>query len=253
MKTIHTISIVGTGNVAIHLGKALLESGITISDVYGRNTSNAKTLADALSCTVTEEIKNVKGDLIIICVKDSAIQEVAELIPSNKLIVHTSGAISMDALNSHDKFGVFYPLQSISKNRIVAFEKIPILLESNDKELLNELDRIAKQISQKTVHLSSDERKTIHLAAVFVNNFVNHLILQSKTIMDSKQLDWQLLLPLLDETINKLKDLGPLEAQTGPARRSDDTTINEHLSLLSGKEKEIYQLLSESIKQTYQL
>jgi hypothetical protein len=157
----------------------------------------------------------------------------------------------MDVLDCHDQFGVLYPLQTISKHRNLAFQKVPIILESNSIELLNELERISSLLSNRVVKLSSEERKYLHLSAVFVNNFVNHLLFRSKKIMDEKNMDWQLLLPLLQETVDKLQSTEPYDAQTGPARRNDKSTIDNHLSLLSGKDKEIYQLLSDSIKDIY--
>lgn len=251
MSQIRSISIVGTGNVAFHLGNALMNAGYPIADLYGRDLTKVSELSETWNCSIAEKLSDLSGDLVIICVNDSSIQQISLEIPSTKAVVHTSGAISMEVLNSHDQFGVFYPLQTISKNRKLDFEEIPILLESNDMDLLNQLDRIAGSLSKKSVIVSGEERKSIHLAAVFVNNFVNHLVLKSKNIMDERNLDWNLLLPLLDETVNKIKELGPLEAQTGPARRNDEKTINEHLVLLSGTDKELYRLLTESIKKTY--
>jgi predicted short-subunit dehydrogenase-like oxidoreductase (DUF2520 family) len=251
MNPIKSISIVGTGNVAFHIGRALINSGYILEEIYGRDLKKAHELADLLNCSVAEKLSILKGELVILCVNDGVIQAIGEQIPSDKMIVHTSGAISMDALKGHKRSGVLYPLQTLSKTRGLEFKEVPLLIEANEQDFTNLLVELANKLSLKVVSVNSDERKIIHLAAVFVNNFVNHLVLQSRSIMESKNLDWNLLVPLLDETIHKIKEIGPLEAQTGPARRNDSKTINEHMNLLSGKEKEIYQLISDSIRQTY--
>lgn len=252
MGLIGSISIVGTGNVAFQLGKALIRSGNSIVDIYGRNHQEAAQLAKTLSCTFVNSLYDLKGDLVILCVSDRSIQEVSKRIPSNKIVVHTSGAINLDVLENHPLRGVLYPLQTLSKNKEVDFRSVPLLVESNDSHLLKEIEQLASTLSHRVVRVNSNERKQIHLAAVYVNNFVNHLIFLAKNRMEDQQLEWDLILPLLDETISKIKEIGPFEAQTGPAKRNDSHTIEEHLNLQEGKEKEIYQLLTESIKQTYQ-
>lgn len=251
MDSIKSISIVGTGNVAFHLGKALINSGFTIVDVFGRNTDKASALANEFNCLVASSLSSLKGELVILSVNDQVIQELAEQIPTSKMIVHTSGAISIETLKSHELCGVLYPLQTMSKSRNLSFKEIPLLIEANDQTVFDQLEVLSKRLSNKVVHVNSEQRKNIHLAAVFVNNFVNHLILHAKNRMEEKNLDWNLLMPLLGETVNKIKDIGPFDAQTGPARRNDNKTICEHLELLSGIEKELYQLLTDSIKHTY--
>lgn len=251
MNSIKSISIVGTGNVAFHLGKALISSGYEIIDIFGRDQAKALELSIELNCLQTFDLSALKGDLVLLCVSDQSIQGLASKISSEKVIIHTSGGISIEALKGHSKYGVLYPLQTLSKGRKVDFSKVPLLIEANDKETLILLEDLSRNLSTTVVSVTSIERKRIHLAAVFVNNFVNHLVFHSKNIMDKENLDWNLLIPLLDETIDKLKDIGPFEAQTGPARRNDQRTIDEHLELLSGKEKDVYQLLTDSIKQTY--
>lgn len=251
MDSVKSISIVGTGNVAFHLGKALINSGFSIVDLYGRNDVKARELASLFNCLLAEDPSSLKGEIVLLCIGDQAIQELAEQIPAEKIVIHTSGGISMESLKSHQKCGVLYPLQTLSKARDVSFSSIPLLIEASEEDVLEQLDQIAKSMSQSVVHVTSAERKRIHLAAVFVNNFVNHLVFKSKNIMDNNDLDWNLLLPLLDETINKLKEIGPFEAQTGPARRDDVKTIHAHLSLLSGNDRQLYQLLTDSIKNTY--
>jgi predicted short-subunit dehydrogenase-like oxidoreductase (DUF2520 family) len=247
-----SISIVGTGNVAFQLGKALIRSGSFIVDIYGRNHHEAEQLAKTLSCSIVNSLSELKGDLVILCVSDRSIQEVSKLIPSNKIVVHTSGAINLEVLEDHPLRGVLYPLQTLSKYKDVDFSSVPLLVESNDSNLLDKIEQLASAMSHRVVRIKSNERKQIHLAAVYVNNFVNHLIFLAKNRMEDHQLEWELILPLLDETISKIKEIGPFEAQTGPAKRNDLHTIEEHLNLQEGKEKEIYQLLTESIKQTYQ-
>jgi predicted short-subunit dehydrogenase-like oxidoreductase (DUF2520 family) len=251
MKSIQTISIIGTGNVAFHLGSAFLARGIQIKSVFGRNSENASQLADFLKTEVCSSLGSIEGDLILICVSDDAIKSVIDQLPSNLKIAYTSGSVELQQFSQHNNIGVLYPLQTFSKDRNVEIFEVPFLIEANSVDFAQELFDLAWQISRKVSFASSSERKVYHLAAVWMNNFTNHLIYQSKEILDKRDLNWEYLLPLLKETVNKLDSMNPHDAQTGPARRNDQAIIHQHEQMLIGTQKEIYTLLTKSIIDIY--
>ncbi|MFN5910444.1 MAG: Rossmann-like and DUF2520 domain-containing protein [Bacteroidota bacterium] len=251
MSKIRSISIVGTGNVAFHLGKALHASGWNIEHVYGRNAAEGKRLAALLNANYTEKIPELEADLIILCINDDAIQSLSQMIPAEKLVAHTSGSISLEALGDRSNKAVIYPLQTFSKEKETVFSKVPLLVEASNDALLHEIATLCGSLTEQVVCVSSDDRKKVHLNAVFINNFVNHLVFLSQELMNQQGLDWNLLKPLLRETIEKLDILDPLDAQTGPARRGDLHTIEAHSALLKGVHKEIYELFTRSIMKTY--
>jgi predicted short-subunit dehydrogenase-like oxidoreductase (DUF2520 family) len=237
--------------VAFHLGSAFLQRGIQIKSIFGRNTSKANELADFLKAEVCTSLDSIEGDLILICVSDDAIKSVIEQLPSNLKIAYTSGSIEIHQFSHLENIGVLYPLQTFSKERTVEIFEVPFLIEANSVEFAQELFDLAWQISRKVSFASSSERKVYHLAAVWMNNFTNHLIYQSKEILDKRELNWEYLLPLLKETVNKLDSMNPYDAQTGPARRNDQTIIHQHEEMLSGTPKEIYTQLTKSIIDIY--
>jgi predicted short-subunit dehydrogenase-like oxidoreductase (DUF2520 family) len=245
------ISIVGTGNVAWHLGKALFESGERIDFVYGRDVSKAKDLARSLKAELIEDLTNLENRTVLICVKDEAIGEISEILHPSCFVIHTSGSVSINVLEGHEGFGVLYPLQTFSKDRNIELSSVPFLVEASDKAHLISIIELASRIAENIQISNSEERKQIHLAAVYVNNFTNHIIQTAKQLMDEKGLDWKLLLPLLKETVDKLTEMDPDEAQTGPAKRNDQITIQEHLSMLPESERELYEMISKRIQQHY--
>ena len=251
MKGIKSISIIGTGNVAFHLGKELAKNGIKIDFVYGRNESKTIELARSLNSFPAKHINLIDSDLILVCVSDEALNEVISQIPSNLRIAYTSGSVELSTISRKENIGVFYPLQTFSRNKEVNFFEVPFLLEADTTEFAQELFDLAWLLSRKVLFASSSERKNYHLAAVWVNNFTNHLVYQAKNILEKEQLNWELLLPLLAETVEKIKKVDPYEAQTGPARRNDQKTILTHEAMLFGLQKEIYSLLSKSITASY--
>lgn len=203
---------------------------------------------------VTNDISTIQeADLYIISVTDSSISEVSENLPfNNKLVVHTSGTTSMDILDNKNRKGVFYPLQTFTKGKEVDFKEIPICLEAQDHEDYILLEKVAKSISKKAIKISSEQRKAIHVSAVFVCNFVNHLYQIGNEICLQNNIPFEILHPLIEETADKIKSLSPIEAQTGPAKRNDTETINTHLNFLSNEsQKEIYKLLTKSIIDTH--
>ena len=175
----------------------------------------------------------------------------SELPIKDQLVVHTSGSVSCQDLAEHNRRGVFYPLQSFSKNRESNFKEIPICIEAEFNKDLLLLEELAAALSDDVYFIDSDQRKKLHLAAVFVNNFVNHLYQIGHDICAREALPFEILKPLIAETARKIEEMTPSDAQTGPAKRNDLKTINEHLELLSDDHKALYQLISKSIQATH--
>lgn len=247
-----TVSVIGTGNVGSHLIKAFLNStSCKLVQVYSRKKKKIEHLEGSVS--VTTELSKLKpSDVTLIAVSDDAIKLVADSIPkSSTLLVHTSGTVGLRALDSHDNIGVFYPLQSISSEKKVNFRKVPFCLETRNDVSLLVLEKLAGAISNNVYFIDSEQRKKIHLAAVFVNNFTNHMVQQAANICEDYNVPFDILKPLLKETFKKLKTQSPLDAQTGPARRKDYKTIKSQLNQLNDQQKEIYKTITDSIIKTY--
>lgn len=256
---IQTVVMIGAGNLATQLAQSLHENGITVKQVYSRTIGSAQKLAQKVNARFTNKLTELEknADLFLVAVKDSAIQEILENIrlDENQLIAHTAGSIPMDILNGFTlNYGVFYPLQTFSKNRKVEFTDIPICIEANHPSNLVKLQFVAERLSNTVRQINSEERKTLHLAAVFANNFVNHFYALSAEILQDKKLKFDLLKPLIHETAAKIATMQPAEAQTGPARRNDQTIIQEHLKMLHNKPelRKIYSFVTESIVQFHQ-
>jgi predicted short-subunit dehydrogenase-like oxidoreductase (DUF2520 family) len=246
-----TITIIGTGNVAFHLASAMVSVGLSIDAVYGRNQKKTREFAKLFQTKVTDKLETITSDLVVICVTDDALIEVINQLPKSVNIAYTSGAIPLQTLTQDRPIGVLYPLQSFSKNSSLNYPNIPFLIEGNSAEIEKEIYILARKLSNKVEIVSSEDRKKYHLAAVWVNNFTNHILYQAKTLIDKENLHWEFLLPLLAETVDKLNTLDPFDAQTGPARRHDKNTIAAHEKMQEGIQKELYQLLTKSINETY--
>ncbi len=248
------VTIIGSGNVAQHLIHAfqnamLLNSQIELIQVLARNKKNISPLLDSTKI-ISEYNQLIAADIYIIAVKDDAITDVSSALPFNdRLVVHTSGTVALNSIHAKNRRGVFYPLQSFSKNRPVHFNSIPICLEAENEKDWAVLNQIALAISEFVYEINSEQRKALHVAAVFVNNFVNHLYQIGNEICDSNGIPFDILTPLILETANKIKSLSPAEAQTGPAKRNDHSTIKAQEEFLSNKNQvAIYQLLTQSIQ-----
>lgn len=247
------IVILGSGNIATHLGRAFKMAGQDILQVWSRDIAHASSLADTLAAEAIDNMFDLdrSADLFIIAVKDEAIREIAlELKLSDQLLVHTSGSTGLSALEgASSKIGVFYPLQTFSKIKSVDFRQIPIIIEANSPEVLSSIRAIADRLSEKVIELNSEQRKTIHVAAVFACNFTNHLFGLAQELLEEKGLDYELLKPLIEETLSKIEMNDPVSVQTGPAIREDKATIQAHLELLKHNTalSELYTKLSQSI------
>ncbi len=246
------IVLIGSGNVAFHLAKAFSEAQIPISQIFGRNTTELQKISEQFSIPFSTETL-ADADLYIISVSDSSIAEVSSLIKNeNVLVAHTSGSVSREALSGNYRKSVFYPLQTFSKSKNLDYSKIPFFIDAeneNDEEILKNL---ASKISKNVMLANDEKRKYIHLTAVFACNFVNHLFARAKEISDSQGIPFDYFLPLIDETTQKIHELEPKLAQTGPAIRNDEKVLKLHESLLTDEEKlKIYKTLNESIKKMY--
>lgn len=240
------VVLIGSGNVATHLYNAFLNaSDVKVIQVFARTQTLAIPLE--LQTSNWEDLK--EASIYIISVSDDAIEKVASQIPyKNKLVVHTSGTTSINVL-PFAKRGVFYPLQTFSKDKSIDFSIIPVCVEaSNEKERLL-LFQLASYISSKVYTVSSEQRKALHVAAVFVCNFTNHLYQIGASICEANKVSFEVLIPLIAETAKKIEYLTPKQAQTGPALRGDIKTIESHLNFLSHSEyKEVYQIITQSIQ-----
>ena len=250
------ITIVGTGNVAFHLGKRLQAQGVEITQVIGRNGLKAASLGDILKTKSTNFLSNIdtSSDIFIIAVSDNAIEEVAEKLSKSiatSLVVHTSGSIPSTVLTPFFRhYGVFYPLQTFSIGREPNFDTIPIFINATPQYHVDFLEKLALKITKRVYPMSDDDRLALHVSAVFVNNFVNHLFKISSEIIGKHNLPFDVLLPLIEETVNKIRNNAPIDMQTGPAVRGDDMTIEKHLAFIEKHTPQydlLYTLLSIGI------
>jgi predicted short-subunit dehydrogenase-like oxidoreductase (DUF2520 family) len=247
------IVMIGAGNLATGMGIALIENGHKIVLVYSRSEESASLLASKLNCPFTIDLSKIKidADIYIIAVKDNVISDIVMSYNfGDKLVVHTAGSVPIDVFSGYCKnFGVLYPLQTFSKNRIVGFGNIPICIEANSNENLEILRRLATSLSSDVRPVSSMERQQIHLAAVFVCNFVNHFYTIGEILVVEKGMDFGILKPLILETAMKAIESSPATVQTGPAVRNNKQIIDKHLQMLEKQHewKEFYQLISNDI------
>lgn len=246
------IILIGSGNVATNLGVQLNNSGIEIVGCFSRSIESVTTLAGLLNIDSIDALTNLPThDLILVCVSDASVKSVIELLPDNSMIAYTSGTVSLEDISTHKKIGVFYPLQTFTKSKIIDVKNVPFFIESNDKKVETLLLELANKIGLRAQITNSEQRKQLHISAVFLNNFTNHLAYIAKQHLEKHGLPWENLLPLLAETFSKIEKENPKEIQTGPARRNDLNVIEKHLKELSGNEKEIYKIITDSIIQTY--
>ena len=243
------VVILGAGNVAFHLFRAFSEAENTrVIQVYNHLEENLNYFKDYTN--TTNRISDLKSaDFYLLALKDDVIADVAHNLKDLPgIVLHTSGAVSLNALENLSNFGVFYPLQTFSKNKLVDFGEIPVCIEANSAENLEKIKKLALEITKNVREVNSEQRKALHLAAVFVNNFSNHLYTLGAEICEKNQVDFSILRPLIKETASKIESLAPKDAQTGPAIRNDQKTIEAHLRLLPKKNKDIYSILTQSIQ-----
>lgn len=250
-----SVVFIGAGNLATNLAKALYYKGFRIVQVYSRTENSARTLAQAVEAAYTTDLASVAADaqLYIVALKDAAfVRMLPEIVAGreNALWVHTAGSIPMNVWAGRvERYGVFYPMQTFSRQRMADFRQIPVFVESNSAEDARFLKDIASALSGKVYEATSEQRKSLHLAAVFACNFTNHMYTLAAGLLEKYGLPFDVMLPLIDETARKVHELEPHLAQTGPAVRYDENVIGEHLQMLVGEPQmqELYKLISDSI------
>lgn len=250
------IVFIGAGNLATNLAKALYRKGFRIVQVYSRTEASARSLAEVVEAEFTTDLNDINpfARLYIVSLKDSAFIELLPAIAAGKkkdaLLVHTAGSLPLSVWNGTvEHYGVFYPMQTFSKQREVDFREIPFFIEASSAEDTELLKAVAATLSERVYEADSEQRKSLHLAAVFTCNFTNHMYALAAELLEKYHLPFDVMLPLIDETARKVHALQPKSAQTGPAIRYDENIINDHLGMLSddSEMQKLYELVSRSI------
>ena len=257
MSTTFKISIIGSGNVAYHLTHHLISKGHHINSIY---TRQAKTWMDDLASIPHKsdlDYSNEYSDFIIIAIKDKAVEEVLSKMEntSNAQIIHTSGTLGLDVFEKFkfEDYGILYPFQTIQRSRPIDMSSVNHMIEARDKINLEKLEMLCNSADLKFELVDSENRAKYHLAAIFASNFLNHLLTISKEILDKENLDFDVLKPLINETVNKALALQPRYTQTGPAIREDKKIMDKHVEMLGDRDDliKIYRLMSENIIQSF--
>jgi predicted short-subunit dehydrogenase-like oxidoreductase (DUF2520 family) len=250
------IVLIGAGNLANCIAPPIIDSGNTIVQIIAYTEKSARALATKVNSAYSVELEStsLNADLYIIATPDKTISTILDELPPLKgIVVHCSGGTSIEILKGvkANGYGVIYPFQTLTKNRLVDFNKVPIFIEANNDVSLQVIKKFAQSLSNFVHETDSDTRSWIHLSGVFTNNFVNHLLVIAGQILQEKKIDNNILKPLLIETIAKALSLGSSNSQTGPAARFDGTTIDKHINMLKQLNPEltkIYKELSLSIQ-----
>ncbi len=252
------VGFIGAGNVAWHLAPALDNAGFSVRAVSSRSTQSAKALVNRLyQAEIAEkDLSGINLDIIFITVSDEAIQEVVNeySFPKNCALVHTSGTTPMSVISGyHPRSGVFYPLQTFTKGKKIDISQVPVFLEATDPEIMSTLRTIARAVSDKVFEADSAARSALHTAAVFVCNFTNHMFTIGSQLAIEKGIPFEVLKPLIIETVDKCFSIGPEKAQTGPAFRHDLKTLDAHMAMLHDHPEwaDIYKVISQNIIDSY--
>lgn len=253
----YNVVILGSGNVATHLAKAI-DKHHNVVQIYSRDKTHASLLAQKLSfCEAIDNLDNLhkQADFYIISVCDDSIRSIVRSMPEvDGIVAHTSGSVGIEVFDDvTGPTGVFYPLQTFSKDVQVDIHNVPFFLEASDRQAMQKLETLASGLSQEVYHADSVQRQALHISAVFACNFLNHLLDISTDILHKKGYTLDVLEPLVKATIAKAFESGAHLSQTGPAIRGDINTIRKHMDLLDGKQKEIYKILSQSIFDRYKI
>lgn len=252
------ICVIGAGNVATHLALALSHQAC-VCQVVSRHPESAQRLASLIGggCTASADLSELRGDAdcYLISVNDDSVSEIVASTPDFPGIwAHTSGSVPADVFSGHKtRYGVFYPLQTFTRDLDVDVAEIPFFIEGSDPATFDALFALAGSISHVVEKADSTRRKSLHLAAVFACNFANLMWMEADEILRDEGLTVNYLMPLLNMTLGKLRSISPAEAMTGPARRHDTAIIDSHLKLLPEDKQTIYRLLSETIMRKFPL
>ncbi len=248
--------MLGAGNVATHISRHLYSRGHSISCVYSKTEGSATNLAERLNCTGTSSPESVppSADFYIICTPDHVIPEIVQKFQNREGIwLHTAGAVTVEVFKGyHSNFGVLYPLQTFRKNYQVSLPDTPLLIEGSAPAITKSIKNLAHAISRNVHEMDSSSRLVTHLAAVFANNFTNHMVHIAQEILRGHDIDLELIDPLVNETFNKLSDHGATSTQTGPAFRGDNETMKKHLEILKKNPdvEKLYTFISQNIART---
>ena len=244
--TLPKIAIIGSGRVAKSLGLYFRSKGVQITGIYGRNKITAERCAKLLECKLINDPNLLKADLILVSVSDDQTAELIDQLSLDKHIVYTAGSIELDEIN-HPNTGVFYPLQNFNGDESDALFSFPILIESKTSKVNKLIDALCTHCQIETEICDSKKRKDYHLVAVFLNNFITHIVHLAETESKLRQLNWNVLKPLIEKTLDITLSNNILIKQTGPASRKDYSVIKKHEKMLKDNTKEVYKVLSESI------
>jgi predicted short-subunit dehydrogenase-like oxidoreductase (DUF2520 family) len=254
------VSFIGSGNLAWHLAPALDNSDFPVQEVYSKNPAHAALLVERLyeaDVKASLDFSTSSSGIFIIATADEAIEEVVQeiVLPEDAILLHTSGSQPLTILGyaATQNLGVFYPLQTFSKDKKVEFKEIPIFIESATPTTDKVLRAMGNALSKNVIPINSYERKALHIAAVFASNFTNHMLLVAQDIMKENSLSYDYLKPLIAEMINKSLSIGPENAQTGPARRGDLEILDKHVEFLQDNPSaaELYKIISQHIIDRY--
>ncbi|MFW5755207.1 MAG: Rossmann-like and DUF2520 domain-containing protein [Tangfeifania sp.] len=254
----YRFAFIGAGNLATQLSTVLKEKGFSIVQVYSRTEKSARMLAEKLNAGYTTSVSDISSgaDVYFVALKDAAFEEVLPQINfQNELLVHCSGSMPLSSLKNYSgNIGVFYPLQTFSKNRKVDFSEIPVFIETNSDESEKLLIEIGRKIAGSVSVLNSEKRLFLHIAAVFACNFANHFYTEASQVLKLKNISFDVLKPLIMETARKVQEMRPENAQTGPAVRYDENVIGKHLKALefNPPARELYKSISKSIFEFHQ-
>lgn len=251
MQPYFKINFIGSGNVATALALELFANKQIIEKIYSRNIEKSAKLAKRVNAIPAKNISEIGDncDIVIISVNDDNIEQVSNSLSTNAIVVHTAGSVHSNVLSKHANYGVLYPMQTFSADKLVDFHSIPLFLEANTPANVQKLKIFGNCIFNRIQELSSENRILMHVSAVFACNFTNHMYHLAKEIIEKAGVQFELLFPLIEETAKKLQYLSPKDAQTGPAVRNDENILQKHIESLDllPKHQEIYGLISKSI------
>ncbi len=253
---IKRVTIIGAGNVATRLAEGLYNAGLTIAEIHSPSPEKTAVIAAKTKAKTCNDITALSpgSDLYLLCIPDRFIAEVSSQLPETEgIVAHTSGITPIDGIKKHENRAVFYPLQTFSANRKVSLDNVPFCIEASSDSVLDKVSQTAALLSSNVKTVNTEQRQFLHLAAVFVNNFVNFMYIAGEEILKEKQLPYDFLIPLIEETANKIKEINPHDAQTGPAKRMDFTTMDIHKKLLEGNRElsELYEKINSLIIKRY--
>lgn len=249
------VSFIGAGNVATRMATGLRAAGAEVVQVQSRTPESARRLAEAVGAEAVERIDGTRADMVIVAVSDDSVLPVLDAVtdPGTAIWTHTAGSVGMDAFDAakFPRHGIFYPLQTMSRQVEVEWSRVPMFTEASSPEVEAEIAAAARLLTPAVTHLDSEHRRQLHAAAVIGCNMVMYLWSLSEDILRSAGLDFEVMRPLLEVTLERTRTLSPTEAMTGPARRGDVRTIRKHLAALSGPAADTYRQLSQNILSLY--